>query len=233
MRLLPNRHRPILLAWLIVLLGLFFPKGISATKPVPWVAWWAPIPASGSGFPYLSYLPSVFWAVPMPISNEESTFVQSIKNGQADVIQGVYSPNAFELQVVQQPFGDTDFVNMTPGTATQFRSAADHGVTGLLADNASSGTEYYKLQIGNLVDVVYGDGEVKRYVVDHIEKYQAIDPYNPYGDFVDLSNGASLSAGQLFNRVYTGGDHVTLQTCIANQGVPAWGRMFIVAFPQY
>lgn len=181
----------------------------------------------------MSYLPAVSGGVPIPaVSNEESAFILSVANGPASEIQGVYSDGLFSLRVVQQPNGNLDFVNMTPGTATQFKAAGDHGITGLLADNAASGAEYYRLQIGVLVDVIYGDGSIKRYKVARIEKYQALDPYNPYSGFVDLKDGASLSAGQLFNRVYTGSDHLTLQTCLANQGVPAWGRTFVIALPQ-
>ena len=73
--------------------------------------------------------------------------------------------------------------------------------------------------------IVYGDGAMKRY------RFQALDPYSPYSDFVDLSTGETQSVGEVFELVYTGGDHVTFQTCIENSGNPSWGRLFVIVTP--
>ena len=54
---------------------------------------------------------------------------------------------------------------------------------------------------------------------------------NPYSQFKDLETQTSLTAEELFNNVYRGDYHLTLQTCIENNGNSSWGRLFIVASP--
>ncbi|MCL4268439.1 MAG: hypothetical protein KJZ72_02790, partial [Anaerolineales bacterium] len=50
-------------------------------------------------------------------------------------------------------------------------------------------------------------------------------------DFRDLETESILTAEQLFNQVYRGEFHLTLQTCIENEGNSSWGRLFIIAKP--
>ena len=42
----------------------------------------------------------------------------------------------------------------------------------------------------------------------------------------------SLTADQMFKRVYTGDRHITFQTCIFAEGISSWGRLFVVAVPK-
>ena len=168
-------------------------------------------------------------AAPQMPSSE--AFIASVADGQAGVVRGVYVPSVLALPVRQQPADNPTYVSPEAGTATQFASAAALGVTGLLAHNYLAGAEFFKLAAGQDVQIVYGDGAVKLYRVTAIYRYQALDPYSPYSNFVDLSTGETKSVGEVFMQVYAGGDHVTFQTCIANNGNPSWGRLFVIATP--
>jgi hypothetical protein len=67
--------------------------------------------------------------------------------------------------------------------------------------------------------------------VEDIQQYQALQPFSPYSNFRDLETQSILTAEQLFNKVYRGEFHLTLQTCIENEGNLSWGRLFIIARP--
>jgi hypothetical protein len=79
--------------------------------------------------------------------------------------------------------------------------------------------------------LVYGDGHIESFIEESIQRYQALDPLNPYSQFKNLETQTSLTAEELFNNVYRGEYHLTLQTCIENNGNSSWGRLFIVASP--
>jgi hypothetical protein len=160
-------------------------------------------------------------------------FADSVMDGQPGVLRGVYVRHVLALSVIHQPAGAPFAVDLTPGTATQFAAASAYGVTGLLADNVASGTLFYSLQPGQEVNLVYGDGAIRRYVVTTLDRYQALSPTNPYSDFLSLATGTQVSASTLFAQKYAGGDKVTLQTCIAQDGVMSWGRLFVTAVPVY
>ena len=160
--------------------------------------------------------------------SELETFAASVVDGRANVLRGVYVPGVLALRVVQQAAGAYS-VDMTPGRATQFSAASAYGVTGLLADNVASGVLFYSLSHGQEVTLIYGDGAQRRYQVDGVSRFQALSPTDPYSDFVDLATGARLSATNLFSQMYSGGDKVTFQTCLAQDGIMAWGRLFVTA----
>ena len=80
-----------------------------------------------------------------------STFVETIQNGKAGVLEGVYVPNVFALPVTQQPVGNPGFVSQAADTVTQFGMAAEVGNVGLLAHNNLAGMEgkgIYKFVLG-------------------------------------------------------------------------------------
>ena len=79
---------------------------------------------------------------------------------------------------------------------------------------------------------MYGDGKVETFVISEVLQYQALDPNSPYSSFRDLSTSKTLTAEQLFRKVYTGDRHVTFQTCIAGPGSLSWGRLFVIATPK-
>ncbi|NPV85736.1 MAG: hypothetical protein HPY45_06975 [Anaerolineae bacterium] len=159
-------------------------------------------------------------------------FVESVKNGVSSQIVGVYVDGVLALRVVQQPPNDPGYVSIRDGEATQFRLAATIANNiGLLAHNYLAGKQYFNIREGDLIQVVYGDGRVEEFEVTRILQYQALSPDSPTSDFVDLQNGATLSATNLFYEVYGGAYHLTLQTCIARDNDSEWGRLFIIAEP--
>src|SRR5262245_44878813 len=64
-----------------------------------------------------------------------SDFSNSVQNGRADHVSGVYVPNVFALPVAQQPYGSPGFVSSENDLVTQFRMANTYGNVGLLAHN--------------------------------------------------------------------------------------------------
>ena len=159
-------------------------------------------------------------------------FSRTVQNGEASVLRGVYVPNVLALPIVQQPVGNAGYVTSNDGELTQFRVASEFSNVGLLAHNNLSGKSFSELEVGQDVRLVYGDGKVEYFVITQILQYQAFQPTSPYSTFRDLSNNENMTAEQLFNKVYRGDRHVTFQTCIAANGVSAWGRLFVIAVPK-
>ena len=90
---------------------------------------------------------------------------------------------------------------------------------------------FYSLATGQEVTLIYGDGAQRRYIVDAVARYQALSPTDPYSDFLDLATGSQVSSTAVFTQMYSGGDKVTFQTCLAQDGIMMWGRLFVTAHP--
>ncbi len=149
------------------------------------------------------------------------------------VLRGVSIHDGGSFPVVQQPPGDTNFVSKNDGEVTQFASASQYGNIGLLAHNYLSGKTFSQLHIGEEIQLVYSDGQVETFIVKEILRYKALDPKSPYSSFQNLDNeNEVLTVGQMFDRAYEGGRHVTFQTCISAEGNSSWGRLFIIAAPK-
>lgn len=159
-------------------------------------------------------------------------FSQSVQNGQSDVLTGVYVSDVLALPVVQQPYGNAGYVSNNDGEVTQFRMASQFGNVGLLAHNHLSGSSFSQLTVGQEVRLVNGDGSVEYFVIAEVLRYQALQPNNPYSSFRNLDKDETLSAEQMFKRVYFGERHVTFQTCIEAEGNQSWGRLFVIAIPK-
>ncbi len=159
-------------------------------------------------------------------------FVSVVAQGNANQVVGVYVPDTLALRVLQQPENNPAYVSTIQGSATQFRFAAQRGTTGLLAHNYLAGAEFANLELGAEVDVVMGDGAVKKYRVSKVEAYQALKPSSPFSDFVNLETGEKSNSTAVFNAVYGGGNVVVFQTCIEKDGELSWGRLFVIATPQ-
>ena len=144
---------------------------------------------------------------------------------------GVYVTDILSMPVVQQPEGDSTFISSTDNTVTQFSAAAMFGSTGLLAHNTKAGSQFFNLEVNQEVVLIPGDGTTRSYRIDSIRSFQALDPGNPYSDFIDLSDNSLLTANDLFLETYGAGDLVVFQTCIAAEGINSWGRIFISATP--
>ncbi len=163
---------------------------------------------------------------------EYKSFIESVQNGQAGVLRGVYVPGVFAMPIIQQPVGYPGFVSQSDGEVTQFRMAAEVGNVGLLAHNYLSGASFANLAPGQEVRLIYGDGQVEYFVIDQVLQYQALQPYSPNSEFRDLDTSITITAEELFRQVYRGERHVTFQTCIEANGNKVWGRLFITATPK-
>lgn len=159
-------------------------------------------------------------------------FSKIVQNGEASVLRGVYVPDVLALPIVQQPAGNAGYVSSDDGKLTQFGMASQFGNVGLLAHNHLSGKFFTQLTIGQEVRLVYGNGKVEYFVITEVLQYQALQPTNSHSSFHNLSKDETLTAEQMFKRVYFGDRHVTFQTCIAKDGISSWGRLFVIAVPK-
>lgn len=167
---------------------------------------------------------------PLPVLADDGNNNPASKSDEISAT-GVYVKGEFTLPVIQQPGSNLGFVSTVQDTLTQFGLAAQYGNIGLLAHNYLAGTEFFDLSVGEKVYVFYGTRRIETYVVTEILKYQALDPYSPYSEFKDLATGATLTANDLFHKVYMGERHITFQTCIEQNGNSSWGRLFVIAEP--
>ena len=159
-------------------------------------------------------------------------FTKTVQNSDASALRGVYVPQILALPIIQQPAGNAGYVSSKVGEVTQFGMATQFGNIGLLAHNHLSGSSFPKLAIGQEVRLVYGNGTTEYFVITQILQFQALEPNSPYSSFRDLTNNETMTAEQLFNRVYRGERHITFQTCIANAESLSWGRLFVIATPK-
>ena len=161
-----------------------------------------------------------------------SKFTESVQDGKADILKGVYVSGVLAFPVVQQPVGNPGYVSQTADVITQFSMAAEVGNVGLLAHNHLAGQTFTNLSVGDEVRLVYGDGKIEYFIVTQTLEYQALQPYSPYSEFRDLETSQTITADKLFRKVYRGDRHVTFQVCIEADGVDAWGRLFVIAQPK-
>jgi len=161
-----------------------------------------------------------------------SDFSKIVQNGEASILRGVYVPDVLALPIVQQPAGNAGYVSTEDGKLTQFGMASQFGNVGLLAHNHLSGKSFAQLTVGQEVRLVYGNGKVEYFVIKEVLQYQALQPTSPYSSFHNLTKDETLTAEQMFKRVYFGDRHVTFQTCIAKDGNSSWGRLFVIAVPK-
>lgn len=158
-------------------------------------------------------------------------FITAVANGESADIRGVYLRDNFALPIIQQPDDRPAYVSNHYGLVTQFKSAARYGVTGLLAHNYLAGKEFFKLQIGQEVAIIYGDHVLRRYQITEIDQLQKLSPDRQTSDYIELSTGRKLSTSDVFRRYYRGEHHVTFQTCLEKDGNYNWGLLFVRAIP--
>ena len=159
-------------------------------------------------------------------------FSDSVHDGDENVIRGVYVANVLRLPVVQQPADRPYYVSNRNGEVTQFAMASRYGSIGLLAHNTLSGKSFSNLAIGQEVHLVYGDGRVEYFEIKQILHFQALQPESVSSSFRNLDRDEVLSAAEMFNRAYVGGNRLVFQTCIEGEGNVSWGRLFAVAVPK-
>jgi hypothetical protein len=188
-------------------------------------------PVAGSVQPIITPTPADDSA-PQPAIRIFDEFVNSIKNGDKKKVAGIYVENELALRVVYQPSNDASFVSTINGVATYFllpyTVAKNHG---FLAHNFLSGSLFFNLKPGNIVQVIWGDGSYDDFEVLKIRQFQALSPRSPRSDFVDLTTGEKMNANTLFIEIYKGSFHIALQTCILRDNDDSWGRHFVLAPP--
>ena len=158
-------------------------------------------------------------------------FIEEVTNGEADELRGIYVPDTFAFEIVQQPDDNPAYVSSQLDVLTQFRMASRYGTTGLLAHNYLAGKYFSRLEEGQFIYLVYGDGKTETFIVTQSMRFQALTPNSVHSNFVDLDNGESYSASRLFSTIYNRRGQLVLQTCIYADGENSWGRLFIIAEP--
>lgn len=158
----------------------------------------------------------------------ENDFIASVTNGEVNTLRGAYVAGTLALMIEQQPGGEPNYISLDPNRATEYTPATRFGVIGLLAHNSLAGKYFDDLVLGTKITIVYGDGHTRRYEVAQVAQYQSVVGTS---DYIDLASGEKVSGSELFLQMYTGDDHVTFQTCIAKDGNPSWGRLFVIAVP--
>src|SRR5688572_19948032 len=136
-----------------------------------------------------SLLPSMQVSAKESLNNVPNfnSFVQTVKDGNADSLRGIYVADKMAFAIVQQPIGNPGFVSTTNSTVTQFSMASEVGNLGLLAHNYLAGADFSTLVTGDTIVLIYGDGHTQSFMVEQILQYQAMSPLSPYSDFKDLS----------------------------------------------
>jgi hypothetical protein len=147
------------------------------------------------------------------------------------IAERIVAAGLFTLPIIQQPAGRGEFVSTRMDMVTQYRQPGEEGVTGLLAHNYLSGQQFYQLEIGQELQVMYTNNQSQRYRITRIEKYRKIDANSLSSDLVDLSTERRMTSGQVYDQVYTGRHHLTLQTCLEGNGRLNYGLTFIIAEP--
>lgn len=161
-----------------------------------------------------------------------NSFSASVQSAYPNQLAGIYIQNLLAVPIRQQPSGQPGYVSTTPETVTQFAAASKYGSIGLLAHNYLTGAQFFSIQRGSVITLVYGDGHVKYFQVTAIKEYQALTPTSAYSQFVNLAQpGTTLSSTDLFYQTYGLGNVLILQTCIASNNESSWGRLFVVAEP--
>jgi len=159
-------------------------------------------------------------------------FIADVKNGEANQVVGIWVDNVLALQVVYQPATNPGYVSTEDETATYFlypwQKAGNHG---LLAHNYLAGRYFFNLKVGDIISLVFGDGNYEDFEITQIKDFQALQPDDPYSNFIDLDTGEQLTVNSVFLEVYMGDYHTTLQTCIAQGSETEWGRQFVLAPP--
>jgi hypothetical protein len=113
-----------------------------------------------------------------------------------------------------------------------FSTASNYGSIGLIAHNHLAGREFFEVEMNDEIYLIYGNGDVQRYVVSEIREYQALSPTSPYSSFINLAyTDRTISYRDLFFDTYGIGNRLVLQTCISRNNYDSWGRLFIIATP--
>jgi len=127
----------------------------------------------------------------------------------------------FTARVVQQPEDDNNFVSDKNKTVTGFSFASAHETIGLMAHNNLTGRYFDNMEIGDTAYVEYRDKIWEKFIINEIERFEAVNPDDPYSDFISVETGEKINALDLAMREYGQGG-ITFQTCYGQNG-----RLFV------
>lgn len=144
----------------------------------------------------------------------------------------VYIENVLDLPVVQQPLDEPYYVSDRDGEVTEFSMVEKYGSIGLLAHNTLSGKYFSQIAVGQEIYLIYENGSVDDFVVTEVLHFQAMEPQSISSSFRNMHKNETLTAGEMFDRAYVGGDRLVFQTCIEAQENVSWGRLFVIAMPK-
>ena len=156
-------------------------------------------------------------------------FVASVSNGNSNQVTGIYAEGTLAYAVRRQPAGDAAYVSEAADEVTQFGLAAQYGTQAFLAHNYLAGASFFQLSVGQIISVVYGDGSTANFRIEAIHRYQALSPDSTQSRFLDLETDEEISTSTLFHSVYNNDNALVLQTCINQDGISTWGRLFVEA----
>lgn len=188
------------------------------------------IEAEAASSEILSDAPALTSQEAVPAAAAFSSFVSSVSNGNSSQVTGIYVDGVMAYGVVGQG-GNAAFVSEQPNVVTQFGLASQYGSQGFLAHNYLAGAAFASVSAGQTISLVYGDGSTRDFLVTGAQRYQALSPDSTQSNFVDLASGEQISASTLFHKVYNNKNSLVLQTCIEQDGISTWGRLFITAVP--
>jgi hypothetical protein len=134
---------------------------------------------------------------------------------------------------MQQIDDDPESFMRISGVATQFGLAAHNLVIGLMAHDDLAGAFFSYLKMGQEVCIVYGDGRVGYYQINHLARFKAPQPDSQNGIYMDLNLNITYTAQDLFTMFYNGDAHVTFQACIHQGENLSWGQLFVTAIPVF
>ena len=123
------------------------------------------------------------------------------------------------LQIERQPHGNKAYVTDSPETLT----LVDAEALFLLAHDHLAGQYIAGLVVGDEVVIQLQTGQVE-YAITSIERFTAVDPYNPHSNLVD-DTGYELLTAQVHWMIMGVADRLVFQTCFDN----STGRMFVIA----
>jgi hypothetical protein len=157
---------------------------------------------------------------------------QSAPNRIGNQLRGVHVEDVLDLPIVQQPADQPYYVSDRRGEVTEFSLVEKYGSIGLLAHNTLSGKTFSQLAVGQTIHLIYQNGREDDFVVTQVLHFQALQPDSITSSFRNLHEDETLTATEMFNRAYVGGNRLVFQTCIAAEGNASWGRLFVIAMPR-
>ncbi len=139
--------------------------------------------------------------------------------------------DGLKLSITGQPRGKASFISPNPEEITHFSMTQKFGSFGFLAHNYLAGERFYQLRENDGLELILANGSSLRYRIVQVHEIQAVNPHSVKSDFIDLDSGETISAHELFLRMYGTPGNMTLQTCLERDGNQEWGRRFVIAVP--